>query len=327
MSKWMIVLPPEGAAREVGFNTVEAFTQVIDDGSTKVFDTKTYLDAFDSLLKEPDDTLSVDLLNQSLVINCLDAQVTHCLVLALSPITLFSLQLLRRQGIKTVHWFYEDYRIATYWKDILSGYDHFFAVQKGVVEEECARRGVSYSFLQTAGTPHVYSKTRHNVEYDCAFVGIPSAYRVALLEGLFNNGISLCIAGAGWDTYRGILEPVIYKGQWSTFEEALSIYNKARVALNISNQDPSSDRISPQISPRVFDVFATNATLIVEKLSLNEKVMKGFSYKEFETIKELVGLVRDSKQHPPEIVQLHQKMLHSQHQYRHRVESLLEIIR
>ncbi|MGL1933984.1 MAG: hypothetical protein OCD01_03155 [Fibrobacterales bacterium] len=327
MSKWMIVIPPEGAARQVGLNTVEAFTQVVVDGSTKVFDTKTYLDAFDSLLKEPDDTLSVDLLNQSLVVNCLDAQVTHCLVLALSPVTLFSLQLLRRQGIKTVHWFYEDYRIATYWRDVLSGYDLFLGVQKGELEQECNRCGVSYGFLQTAGTPQEYSLKRYSVEYDCAFVGIPSNYRVSVLEALLKNGVSLAIAGVGWDSYKGILEPTIQKGEWSSFEEALSMYEKAKVALNISNQDPSSDRETPQISPRVFDILATSATLVVEKLALNESVMKGFSYSEFESVDQLITLIKNAQQYPPEIVQIHQHLLAQSHQYQHRVTSLLELAR
>ncbi len=321
----MIVIPPEGAARQVGLNTVEAFTQVVTDGSTKVFDTKTYLDAFDSLLKEPDDTLSVDLLNQSLVVNCLDAQITHCLVLALSPVTLFSLQLLRRQGVKTIHWFYEDYRIATYWKDVLSGYDLFLGVQKGELEQECNRRGISYGFLQTAGTPQVYSLERYTVEFDCAFVGIPSNYRVSLLEALMKNGITLAIAGAGWDSYSGILETAIQKGEWSSFKEAVSIYEKAKVALNISNQDPSGDRESPQISPRVFDILATGAQLIVEKLALNNSIMKGFSFSEFEDIDQLINLVRNAQQHPPEVVQVHQRHLSQSHQYQHRVVSLLEM--
>ncbi len=324
----MIVLPPEGAARQVGEYTVEAFVELSPEGATRVFDTKTYLTAFDSLLKKPDDDIAVDLLNQSLVVNCLDAQVSHLLVLALSPITLFALQLLRRQGVKTVHWFYEDYRRALYWRDVLPGYDYFLAVQKNAVEQECQNRGVHYSFVPTAATPHLSAiDSGAEKKWNCAFIGIPSPYRILLLEQLHAAGISLIISGMGWNTYNGPLKSSILERDWIEPEESRQLYNQSSIGLNISNNDPDGDRINPQVSPRVYDVLSTSAKLVVEEVALLKETLSEFSYYPFETVPQLIELIQREVQsaQSPEVTQLHQNNLMERHQYVDRVKLIVEI--
>src|SRR3954452_21658101 len=122
--KWILVLPPEGAARQVGEKAWEALCAQLPSGDRKLFDTKTYLDAFDRLLKEPGDNMVVDLANQALIVQAMDFGATHILVVALSPVTRFTVDLLRRRGLTTLHWFIEDFREAKYWKDVLPAYAH-----------------------------------------------------------------------------------------------------------------------------------------------------------------------------------------------------------
>src|SRR3954463_15315396 len=110
--KWLMVLPPEGAARQVGEKAWEAMTALLPASQRKLFDTKAYLDGFDRLLKVPSDDMVVDLTNQGLTVQCLDFEATHVLILALSPVTRFTLNLLRRQGVVLLHWFFEDFREA-----------------------------------------------------------------------------------------------------------------------------------------------------------------------------------------------------------------------
>src|SRR6185436_9814201 len=93
--KWMVVLPPEGAARTVGERAWEALCQRLPSAQRKAFDTKPSLDGFERLLKDPTDQMVVALLNQALVVQCLDFEATHVLVLALSPVTFFTANLLR----------------------------------------------------------------------------------------------------------------------------------------------------------------------------------------------------------------------------------------
>jgi hypothetical protein len=50
---------------------------------------------------------------------------------------------------------------------------------------------------------------------DVAFVGIPSAYRISALERLAANGFSLAIAGSGWKSYHGALDPHIVRREWT----------------------------------------------------------------------------------------------------------------
>src|SRR3954464_1018280 len=100
--KWILVLPPEGAARQVGEKAWETLAAQLPAANRKLFDTKTYLDAFDRLLKEPSDTMVVDLANQALIVQALDFEATHMLVIALSPVTRFTVELLRRRGLRMV---------------------------------------------------------------------------------------------------------------------------------------------------------------------------------------------------------------------------------
>ena len=136
-ARWFLVLSPDGAARTAAHHTSTAFVSLLGAERCKTFDCMTYRQAFEKLLKNPDPAMGTDLLNQSLITSCLDFGATVCFVAALSPVTLFTLRLLRRQRVRTVHWFYEDYRKATYWKSVIDGYDHFFSVQCGPVEATC----------------------------------------------------------------------------------------------------------------------------------------------------------------------------------------------
>ena len=59
-AKWMVILPPEGAARQVGEKAWETLSAQIPAADRKLFDTKTYLAAFDRLLKDPADEMVLE---------------------------------------------------------------------------------------------------------------------------------------------------------------------------------------------------------------------------------------------------------------------------
>ena len=166
--RWCMTIPPAGAARMVATHVLKALTHTMGQEKVKCFDTLTYQNGFNQLLKTPNQTTLVDLINHALIVSCLDFGASVLLVPALSPVSLFSLNLLRRYSVTTVHWFYEDYHRATYWHAILSGYDHFCAIQKGPLPEECRKKGSSFHFLPTAITiPSVPFNGCHRL-YDIA---------------------------------------------------------------------------------------------------------------------------------------------------------------
>jgi hypothetical protein len=284
-SAWFIVVPPEGAARESGFETSRAFEDLLGKDSIRVFDCKKYLDFFQSQLKHPEETIVVDLLNHALAVQCMDFGAVNCLVCALGPVTLFTLNLLRAHGVITSHWFYEDFRRAQYWKYVLAGYDYFFAIQKGPLPEACRQAGCTYSFLPTAAgspccAPFVPAEPsdRRN---DIVFIGVPSPYRIETLEYLAQQGFSLRIAGLGWDRYGGPLKDSIVNTIWTDGKMAGDLLTTSKIGLNLSVFSPDADRENTHISPRVFDVLASGCVLLTEDVPLAEYTLQNLHYATF----------------------------------------------
>jgi|GEM_PF-1068133 len=281
--KWLMVLPPEGAARQVGEKAWEALCVLLPAANRKLFDSKNYLDAFDRLLKEPADDMVVDLANQSLVVQCLDFRATHVLVLALSPVTRFTVDLLRRQGLVTIHWFYEDFREAKYWKEVLPAYGHFLAIQRGPIEKACGEARVRFGYMPTAPilSPRASVKPWRERGEGIAFIGFPSAYRLEVLEALARDGLPLKIAGAGWEKYRGPLEPYMTGRGWFGPDEAFKLLENSRIGLHLPAVDPGADRDNSHISPRVFDILAAGCLLLSEESPLIRESLADCAYLEF----------------------------------------------
>lgn len=324
----MVTLPPEGAARQVGRDLWAALEEALPPDRRKLFDTKLYLDGFDYLLKDPVDDMVVDLLNQALVVQALDFRATHLLVLALSPVTRFTAHLLRRQGILTAHWFYEDFRQAKYWRDILPAYDVFLAIQRGPVEAACREAGTAFRYLPTAaaaggGPPRPWRERVGGI----VFVGFPSAYRVSLLESLLRAGLPLKVAGAGWEAYRGPLQACLQGSGWAGPEKVHALLQEARVGLHIPAEDPSADRANCHVSPRVFDVLAAGALLLCEEAPLPRETLRGMVYRGFQGAAELPEAARAAlAEGLPEAAQaMNREAVLRDHGYRGRLSELFSL--
>jgi hypothetical protein len=281
--KWMVVIPPEGAARQVGEKAWEALCAILPPSDRKLFDTKPYMDAFDRLLKNPADDMVVDLMNQALVVQCLDFRATHVLVVALSPVTRFTIDLLRRDGIVPLHWFIEDFREAKYWKDVLPAYGHFLAIQRGPREAACAEAGVRYAYMPTAAIlkPRPSVKAWKERAEGIAFIGFPSKYRIEVLEALAKEGLPLKVAGLGWEKYRGPLEAHLTGRGWFGPEEAFKLLENARIGLHLPSEDPSADRGNCHVSPRVFDILAAGCLLMAEEAPMIRETLRDCAIREF----------------------------------------------
>jgi len=297
---WFIVIPPMGAAREVGLRCNAAFEQVLGKSQCKSFDCKTNAAFFFNALKNPEESLVVNLVNHAFAIQCLTYKPSHCLVCALSPITLFTLNLLKSYSVKTCHWFFEDYKRATYWKDVLPGYDYFFAIQKGPVESACAAIGHKYFFLPTAAAtegpsdqePLLFQNQPPLKLHDIAFVGVPTDYRINILEHCHANGISMVIAGLGWEAYHGVLENCIAIPKWTDGKQVDSILKSAKIGINLSMVPPENDLDNTHISPRVFDVLAAGLALVTENVPLLKPTLPGITYRTFSNGNEAVDAVK-----------------------------------
>lgn len=333
MSRWFATLPPEGAARLTAQHLCNSLQNRLGEARFKTFDTARYLTAFRNLLRSPEDSMVVDLMNQSLAVQCLDFGSTHVLITALSPLTLFTLNLLRRQSITTVHWFYEDYRRTSCWRDLLPGCDWVPAIQRGAIEEACRERGVKFVFLPTAvarGNTEATPPPLGSAEYDVGFVGIPSSYRVRVLEKLASAGITIRIAGHGWSSYRGHLRPCIATDRWVEGADASAVLESARVGINLSVKSPAEvDPSDIHISPRVFEVLAAGRVLLTEDVPLAEEVLRGYHYYTFHDPDHAPRQVRDlldrtgSLQHA---ARADRARVLSRDTYDNRVEQILRLV-
>jgi hypothetical protein len=280
-SRWFIVIPPVGAARIVAKHFANEFLNKLGTSRVKIFDSLTYQNSFKSLLKTTDENLIVDLCNQSLIVSCLDFGATHFLSGALSPVSLFALNILKKQGIKTVHWFYEDFRRALYWNDVLPGYNVFFTIQEGPFPKLCQRISTTWHYLPTAASvePHTADQDEKR-DFDIAFIGIPSPYRIRILEQILSNGISCIIGGHGWDTYSGPLKNYILSGKWIDEAQSAQIFRRARIGLNLSVEDPAGVG-DVHLSPRVFDILISGCVLLTEETPLSHQVLNQCSFETF----------------------------------------------
>jgi hypothetical protein len=324
------VLSPQGAARAVGEESIKALVQCAGADAVKIFDSRTYQKAFASLLSKPDETMVVDLLNHALVVQCLDFKTTHLLVLALCPVTLFTLNLLRNQGITTTHWFYEDYRQALYWKTVLPGYHYFFAIQKGPLVHACAAQKTRYVFLPTAASSAmaVVRPAGSAAGADVAFIGIPSPYRIGILEFLALQGIRLAIAGSGWNSYRGLLEQFIVNGKWTNAQHMATILSNATIGLNLSTMDPKGDRENSHISPRVFDMLQAGCALVTEEVPLIHEILIDCAFYTFLGHEQALGVIKEVLSHPErerDRAEKNWEMIRTRHTYEHRVREIMSL--
>jgi len=327
--KWIVVLPPEGAARQVGEKAWETLSAQIPAADRKLFDTKTYLAAFDRLLKDPADEMVVDLANQALVVQAMDFGATHMLVIALSPVTRFTVDLLRRRGVRMVHWFIEDYRQAKYWKEVLPAYSDFLAIQRGPVEQACAAAGVRFAYMPTAPIlkPREAVRGWREREAAVAFIGFPSRYRVEVLETMARDGITLRIAGLGWDRYRGLLEPCLTGRGWFGPDEAFKLLEGSRIGLHLPNDDPSADRSDSHVSPRVFDILAAGCLLLSEEAPLIRETLAGCGFKEFRGPAEAGKAAKAAFSEPPaeEILARNREIALLEHSFARRMADILAL--
>ncbi len=326
--RWIIALSPDGAARAVAEKTASAFREILGPDSCMVFDPRPYREGYKKLLRQPDETMVADLINQSLAVSCFDFGATHCLVCALCPVTLFTLNLFRKRGIVTLHWFYEDFRRAAYWQEVLPGYNHFCAIQRGPLPSACESAHSRFHLLPTAGLSPDAVPEPENRCFDVSFVGIPSPYRIEVLEALASTGMSIACGGEGWDGYRGILQAGIFSGRWISAEESFKQLTRSKIGINLSFAEPW-DRENVHISPRAYDILKAGALLLTEESPLAAESLVGCSFKTFRNIPEALAiaralLARYSCMEP--LIAQNSRAVRAGHTYKSRVTDILSYV-
>ena len=334
--KWFLVLPPQGAARSVFQSLVVEFSDLVGKMNCVLFDCQSAEQFLGSSLAHPltsHPDLHTDFLNHLLVVQALDQECTHLLAGALAPISLFSLKLLQKYGVHNSLWFYEDYQRVGYYQEVLQGYNNFFAIQQGKLPQECLYQGTNYHYLPVAtqlASPTPSLNFSHQARtIPCLFLGVPSPYRIEVLEYIYQAGIPIKIAGAGWASYQGILKNQILLDVWTPPDRAQYLFEQSLACLNLSYNNPGTQRSLPQTSPRAFDALAAGCELITEETELIFSDLKNMDFFTFTEKEQLPNLIKQSianfdlreTQHLK-----NRKEIFEGHTYRHRALSILNKI-
>jgi hypothetical protein len=272
----------------------------------------------------------VDLTGQALAVQALDFEASHVLVMALAPVTYFTVQLLKRRRMKILHWFLEDYRQARYWEKVLPAYTHWFAIQNGPMPSACASAGVRFGYLPTAAgaAPAQSLKEWSSRAYDLVFVGLPSPYRIRTLEALLGSGWSLAVAGLGWEGYSGPLQASVLQGGWVEGAAVRELLSNARVGLHIPYEEPL-DRGDCHVSPRVYEVLGAGCALACEDGPLLREAVQEFPVGFFSGAASCRNVIQDLLDKPlnPADQEALCSAVKARHGYRNRFEALAAMAR
>ena len=327
--RWMLVLPPVGFARAQGLAIVKAFQQELTDG-VQVFDTQEVLHKAHTSLRSDEEPSAMDWMNQRMVVAALEWKISHILCLSLAPLDPHYLQVLRGQGLYTVHWLYEDHHLADYWSRVMGGYNLFCCNQHGAVQRECEQRDVQYHFLPLAAQIPINGAGTlwHARSLDLAFVGSPSPYRIQVLETLAASGLTLGIQGPGWEDHKGFLSRYIFRGNMDGVAAELELYRQARMAIHLSYGKPAADGEDRPVSPRVWDSIALGAYPMLERLPCNAASLDGLTYHEHQSPTELLALCIGLRQNgiDTETSIQNQQVVQRFHTLNHRVRELFDVV-
>jgi spore maturation protein CgeB len=192
------------------------------------------------------------------------------IALAQAPLGAPALERLRAQGTRSAFWFVENTRVLQYWRDVARHYDHFFAIQPGVVLEQIAAAGApSPKYLPVACDPaDHYPVTmtdgdRQRFGAPVAFAGAPYLNRRHVLAGLRDLGLR--VWGEGWEA-TGLTSCLGAQGRFDV-ETLRKVVSATAVNVNLHSAEHVTG-LDPQpdfVNPRTFELAACGGFQLVDR--------------------------------------------------------------
>ena len=257
--------------------------------------------------------------------------------IAQSPFTVETLAEYRQLKIPTAFWFMEDFRVLTYWKQFAPLYDHFFVIQRGEFTSQLEQLGVkSHHYLPLAADPEVHKPLNltpaERAEYGSAlsFVGAGYFNRQHLFLQLLDEDFK--IWGSDWNPNSPIGRALQRRGERISSEECVKIFNAAKINLNLHSSSYHTG-VNPHgdfVNPRTFEIAACGAFQLVDPRSeLAELFEVGSEIDTFRDVNELHAKMKYHLEHPEEAKRMAsagKERVLKQHTYKHRMETLLNIV-
>lgn len=197
------------------------------------------------------------------------------LALAQAPLDRLTLNKMRQNGMKTVMWFVEDYKVFDYWRLYAPLYDAFAVIQKEPFLSELKKINQKRAFyLPLAADPEFHAPTRlsprEKKEYGSAlsFMGAGYPNRRAAFRPL--AGKDFKIWGSDWEGESALKDNVQRQGERISEEESVKIYNAADININL-HSSLDGERIvggGDFVNPRTFELAAIGAFQYTDRRAL-----------------------------------------------------------
>lgn len=339
----LVVLPMYGGSLPIGRYCATALRQL--GHSVRVFDApKLYAgyQGFTSLDLSPARQTPIEnsflrLVAQAACAQAEEQQAQMVLALAQAPLDRASLMKMRQNGMKTIMWFVEDYRLFTYWQAFAPLYDAFAVIQKEPFLSELAKIGQNHAFyLPLAALPDFHKPIeltdaeRRLYGSDISFLGAGYPNRRAAFRPL--AGKNFKIWGSDWDG-ETILAPNIQRGGARIGEdEAVKIYNAAKINLNLHSSIHADKLVSNGdfVNPRTYELAAMGAFQLVDQRQLMAEQFGPDEMATFAAPEEFYAKIDYFLAHPEErkaYASRARKRALAEHTYARRMETLIAYMR
>ena len=235
---------------------------------------------------------------------------------------------IKRSGIITTYWFVEDFRVETYWKQIVKHFDIFFSIQKNIFRETLSETGTNnHYYLPVAFDNNLdNSPAKSCQDIPISFMGSPYPNRVEAFKKL--APLNIKIFGGGWN--RHPIDGVMGDGSPLSDLEARAIYRNTKINLNLHSS------LRPQmiggdfVNPRTFELAGLGCFQLSDRREHMPELYADNEIVQFDDLDELAGLIKYYLKHETErhaIARNARRRTLKNHLYEHRAMEIMQAVR
>lgn len=335
----LVVLPLYGGSLPIGRYCTKALRSM--GYNVREYDSSVYYSAFSGLKGlnlSPAGINALEnsflrLVSQGIFTMAQEQQSQIVLALAQAPLDKLTLKKMRNEGMATVMWFVEDYKVLDYWRYYAPLYDAFAVIQKEPFISELAQCGQPNAFylplaaLPDFHKPTVLDKKERNIYgSDISFLGAGYPNRRLAFRQLGNRNFK--IWGSDWDGESVLKDRIQKNGARISEEESVKIYNASTINLNLHSSVQAKDLVPPGdfVNPRTFELAAMGAFQLVDKRSLMPELFDENELATFSTVNEMIEKIDHYLKTPEErkkLAQAARARVLKDHTYEKRMEKLI----
>lgn len=212
----------------------------------------------------------LEFISEAVVARAAEVRPDLILALAQAPLDRETVKRLKALEVPIAFWFPEDFRTLTYWQEMASAYDYFFAFQRGEFPQRLKEAGnVGYYYLPQACHPAVHKKSGpaaglEKFSAELSFMGAPYYNRTQSFVRLLD--LPFKIWGEGWDPEGVYGASLQGNGKRVSTEEAVQIFNASRININL-HSSTFHEGVNPNgdfVNPRTFEIAACEGFQLVD---------------------------------------------------------------